>query len=416
VRYRQRGLLAGCALAGIIAACSTSSGAGAGSPRVTSPPSQSAPRSAHDGGAVLAGSGSPTPAATGTGGVDIYAHTRVGMFTDVARAALPRVYVPNLSDGTVSVIDPATYRIVDTIKVGVFPQHVVPAWDEKTLLVNNNESNTLTPIDPLTAKRAGPDIPVEDPYNLYFTLDGTSAIVMAEAKTNLDFYDPHTWKLQTSLHLGDRCAGVNHADFSADGSYLLATCEFAGRVVKIDVAHRKVLGYVDLGPQSAPQDIKLDPSGQIWYVADMNANGVHELTGEPFAKVGFLPTGPETHGLYPSRDGTRLYVPNRGGARIPGAAFSQHEGNHGSVSVIDFATRKVVASWPIPGGGTPDMGNVSADGTRLWLSGRRSNEVYVLDTATGALVTRIPVGRQPHGLAVWPLPGRFSLGHTGILR
>ena len=70
------------------------------------------------------------------------------------------------------------------------------------------------------------------------------------------------------------------------------------------------------------------------------------------------------------------------------------------------------------------MGNVSADGSRLWLSGRRSNVVYVFDTGGragedprhGRLLKKIPVDREPHGLAVWPLPGRFSLGHTGILR
>jgi DNA-binding beta-propeller fold protein YncE len=85
------------------------------------------------------------------------------------------------------------------------------------------------------------------------------------------------------------------------------------------------------------------------------------------------------------------------------------------VSVIDFATRRVVRTWPIPGGGSPDMGNVSADGKTLWLSGRFDNVAYAIDTATGA-VRAIPVGREPHGLAVWPQPGRYCLGHTGIMR
>jgi DNA-binding beta-propeller fold protein YncE len=87
----------------------------------------------------------------------------------------------------------------------------------------------------------------------------------------------------------------------------------------------------------------------------------------------------------------------------------------GSVSVIDFATRSVVANWPIPGGGSPDMGNVSADGKTLWLSGRYNSVVYAFDTATGA-VAKIPVGKEPHGLTVWPQPGRYSLGHTGNMR
>jgi YVTN family beta-propeller protein len=105
--------------------------------------------------------------------------------------------------------------------------------------------------------------------------------------------------------------------------------------------------------------------------------------------------------LYPSRDAKNLYISNRG---------------EGSVSVLDFATREVIAKWVIPGGGSPDMGSVSADGTQLWLSGRYSDEVYVFDTLKGEFLTRIKVGRGPHGLAFFPQPGRYSLGHTGVYR
>jgi DNA-binding beta-propeller fold protein YncE len=58
----------------------------------------------------------------------------------------------------------------------------------------------------------------------------------------------------------------------------------------------------------------------------------------------------------------------------------------------------------------------SADGTVLWLSGRYHNEVYAISTANGKLLARIPVGNGPHGLTVWPQPGRYSLGHTGNIR
>jgi len=242
--------------------------------------------------------------------------------------------------------------------------------------------------------------------------------VMEEARQIISFRDPHTFAVQQDLPV-PQCAGVNHADFSPDGSYLIATCEFAGTLVKVDLRTRTVVGTLKLNPPgalSAPQDIKIDPYGKIWYVADMNTNGVHEIDGDRFIKVGALATGPETHGLYPSRDGRYLYVANRGGRLTSDTPPFRHDGDQGSVSVIDFLTRRVVHTWVIAGGGTPDMGNVSADGSKLWLSGRRSKEVYVIDTGSGALLARIPVGQEPHGLAVWPLPGRYSLGHTGILR
>ena len=78
--------------------------------------------------------------------------------------------------------------------------------------------------------------------------------------------------------------------------------------------------------------------------------------------------------------------------------------------------------WAIPGGGTPDVGKVTANGTQLWLSGRYDRydrydrSVYVLSTADGHLIGKIDVGKGPHGLCVWPQPGRYSLGHTGIMR
>jgi YVTN family beta-propeller protein len=115
--------------------------------------------------------------------------------------------------------------------------------------------------------------------------------------------------------------------------------------------------------------------------------------------------------LYPSRDGKLLYVTNRGWSTLRAGSNGP-----GSISVIDFRTRRVIAQWPIPGGGSPDMGNVTADGKELWVSGRYDREVYVFDTATGRLTYRIPVGKEPHGLCVWPQPGRYSLGHTGNMR
>src|SRR2546428_195528 len=220
---------------------------------------------------------------------------------------------------------PRRYRVVRTFPTGDLPQHVVPSYDLTTLWVANNRGNSLTPIDPVTG-RQGTGVPVADPYNLYFTPDGRLAIVVAERRRELDFRDAKTMALVQSLPLG--CKGVDHLEFTADGRFAVATCEFSGQLVKVDLATRTVVGYL----------------------------------------------------------------------------------------VLDPRTRRVVATWPVPGGGSPDMGNVSADGKELWVSGRYDDEVYVFDTETGRMTHRIKVGREPHGLCVWPQPGRYSLGHTGNMR
>lgn len=329
---------------------------------------------------------------------NIYADAGANMLSPAVRGVPYRIYVPNSGGSTVTVINPATYKVIGTYQTGLNPQHVVPAYDMRTLYVTNDLGNSLTPINPMTGRPAGPNISVDDPYNMYFTPDGRYAIVVAETRQDLDFRDPHTFALEHRIHVS--CAGVDHIDFAATGAYLIATCEFSGRLVRVDLHTLTVVDYLNL-PGSAPQDIKLDPAGRIFYVADKNHAGVWLIDAATFRVAGFIPTGPDAHGLYPSRDARFLYVTNRG---------------NGTITVISFATRKIVTTWRIPGGGSPDMGNVSPDGKVFWVSGRYNNVVYAIDTATGRLLAKIPVGVEPHGLCVWPQPGRYSLGHTGITR
>jgi DNA-binding beta-propeller fold protein YncE len=329
---------------------------------------------------------------------NVYAADGANALRGPARLARPLIYVPNSQSDTVDEIDPTTFKVVRHFAVGGLPQHVVPSYDLKMLYVTNDTGNSLTPINPRTGSPGRP-IPVDDPYNMYFTPDGRYAIVVAERLHRLDFRDAHTFRLHHSLHVP--CAGIDHMDFSADGSYLLASCEFSSQLVKVDVQRERLMGTLSLRTGAAPQDVKLSPDGRTFYVADLAAGGVWKVGSRHLSVLGFLRTGSGTHGLYVSRDAKVLYVTNRA---------------DGSVSLISFRAGKVVGKWRIPGGGSPDMGNVSADGTVLWLSGRWSGVVYALSTKDGRLLARIPVGQGPHGLSVWPQPGRYSLGHTGILR
>jgi YVTN family beta-propeller protein len=366
---------------------------------------------------------------------DIYADTRPGMLSPAVRDFPPRIYVPNSMSDTVDVIDPRTRQIVEHFAVGKNPQHVTPSYDLKTLWVLNDLGDSLTAIDPLTGAR-GRTVKVMDPYNMYYTPDGRYAIVVAERLKRLDFRDAQTMALVHSVAVP--CRGVDHMDFSESGRYLIASCEFSGQMIKVDVAEQKLVGVLDLpmehvrpkpaenapprmrahhrvypgltmaeihdsimtgGPM--PQDVKVSPDGRIFYVADMASDGVHMIDGDRFQYLGFIPTGRGAHGLYTSRDSRYLYVSNR---------------EEGTVSLIALDKRKVAKVWTIPGGGSPDMGGVSADGKVLWLTGRYDREVYALDTDDGTLLARIKVGKEPHGLCVYPQPGRYSLGHTGVLR
>jgi YVTN family beta-propeller protein len=332
--------------------------------------------------------------------LNIYAHTRAGMLTSVTRRARYLVYVPDSQGNGVYVINPRTYRVILHYQTGAVVQHVVPAWDLRTLYATNDIGNSLTPIDPTTGRRAAGNIPVADRYNMYFTPDGRHAIVVEEGQGALGFRDPHTFALQKTLSV--HCAGVDHMDFSADGTFALASCEFSGRMVRIDLRTEAVSGYVRVG--GSPQDVKLSPDGRTFYVANrflpkLGASGVQMIDARTLQLVGFIRTRLDAHGLYVSWSTQELYVTNRAA---------------GAITVVSFASHRIVATWPVPG--TPDMGGVSPDGRILWVSGRYSSAVYAVSTRTGHVVASIPVGVSPHGLCVWPQPGRYSTGHTGVMR
>jgi YVTN family beta-propeller protein len=334
------------------------------------------------------------------GPVNVYAADAANALSPVVRDDPALVYVPNSDSNTVDVISQKTYRVVGHFDTGALPQHVTPAWNLKTLYVDNDAGNSLTPINPRTG-RPGTPIPVEDPYNMYFTPNGHYAIVVAERLKQLDFRNPDTLALIHTLNV-PQCPGVDHADFSVDGRYMYASCEFGSSMIEVDTQTMTVVRTLTLDHGgAAPQDVKLSPNGRTLYVADQDNAGVWEISPSSFKVIGFTKTGAGAHGLYPSRNAKVLYVSNR---------------EAGSVSVMSFATNKVLTTWQLPQPASPDMGGVSADGRTLWLSGRYNGVVYAINTANGKLRATIPVGSGPHGLCVWPQPGQYSLGHTGIMR
>jgi YVTN family beta-propeller protein len=408
--------VAGAAATVLLLSSCAGQGTGSASKAALTAPSRSA--------TATSSTATPPTSATSAVPVNVYAGAGAGKLTATAKRAKRLVYVPNTTADTVQVIDPSTFTVIATYPTGREPQHVVPSWDMKTLWVNDDLGNDLVPIDPHTGK-PGRGVHVRDPYNLYFTPDGSHALVMAERLRRINVLNPHTMALRRSLPVP--CEGVNHADYAADLSFFVASCEFSGKLLVIDREATKVIGVINLnrtktagatsrreamhmgGPRSSlipgasamPQDVRLTPDGTSFLVADMLRNGIWVIKAITQKVERFIPTGKGAHGIYPDRKGRRIFVSNR---------------DEGSISVLDASSLAITATWKLPGGGSPDMGGVSADGSQLWLSGRYHGEVYVMDATTGTLIKRIKVNGGPHGLLVWPQPGSFSLGHTGNTR
>lgn len=331
---------------------------------------------------------------------NVYAADGSNMVTPKIADDPAYLYVPNSYGAPyTTVIDQRTHKVVRVLHTGSLDQHVTPSWNLETVYVEASASNQLVALDPHTG-RIERRIAVRRPYNLYFTPDGSQAVVMTEEYNQIVFSDPTTFR-QRAVVTDRSCRGPNHADFSANGQFFVVTCEFSGSLLKVSTSSHKILGRLSLGSGSQPQDVRLSPDGRTFYVADMGRSRLDRIGWRSFKLTGYTRMPSMPHGIYPSRDGRFLYVSDRGA---------------GEVSVVSVASNTIVDTWTIPGGGTPDMGGVSADGRVLWLSGRQDGAVYGWNTTTGKLIARINVGGSPHGLLVWPQPGRYSLGHTGNMR
>jgi YVTN family beta-propeller protein len=187
-------------------------------------------------------------------------------------------------------------------------------------------------------------------------------------------------------------------DFSRRGRYVLLSTEYAGVVLKVGLhPRRRILGVARVGGSAV--DVKVSPDGSVFFVANQLRGGVSVIAPRTMREIRFIPTGAGAHGFAMARDGRHLYVANR---------------IAGSISVIDTYTRRVVHTWHV--GLSPDMLQVSRDGSELWASDRFDASVSVIDAATGQVLHVIRVGGHPHGLTLFPQPGRFSIGHNGVYR
>src|ERR1700741_2012373 len=116
-------------------------------------------------------------------------------------------------------------------------------------------------------------------------------------------------------------------DYKADGRLALVSCEFAGRLIVVDLERERVIKTIPLRGGAMPQDVKLSPDGRTFYVADMASNGVWLIDAPTRRRPPPQPPGKGAHGLYPSRDERRLFVTNRG---------------EGTISVLSFRTRRPI--------------------------------------------------------------------------
>jgi DNA-binding beta-propeller fold protein YncE len=319
------------------------------------------------------------------------------MFVPATRIVPPLVYVPNAATGAADMIDQRTGRRIGRVPVGGAPALLVPDHDLRRLWVSDPVRGLVQPIGPRSARRGKP-LRISRPGTLYFTPDGRAALVLTGPASYIDFRHPRTMDLLGTVRLP--CKSVLRADFSADGSSLLATCPTSRKLVRVAPGHRAVTGAVKLPRGSRPGDLRLSPDGRTFFVADPAKGGLWTVDAVSLRPTGFVRTGPGAHGLMFDRAYRRLFV----------------TGGKGTVSAVDVVTRRVSQLWQAPGGRPLEPGGVSSDGHALWLSDPSAGRVYALSTRTGRPLHDVRVGGRPGSPCVYPQPGRYSLGGPGLYR
>ena len=216
--------------------------------------------------------------------INVYAHDGPNMLTGGGEAARPLDLRPQQPEQHRRRDRPAHLQVVEHFAVGALPQHVVPAWNLKTLYVTNDAGNSLTPIDPRTGK-PGPSIPVDDPYNMYFTPDGRYAIVVAERLRPPRLPQPaHLRAPPLAERALPRCRphGLLRRRQLPDRE-LRVLGQSSSRSTSPPSASSRTLDAARRARGDAPGRQALARTARIFYVADMHAGGVWEIDGAAYA-------------------------------------------------------------------------------------------------------------------------------------
>ncbi len=304
--------------------------------------------------------------------------------TGAAGTCASVVYVPNSQRGTVDVIDPPNVSDSRAPSTSAsFPQHVVPSWDLRTLYVTNDLGNKPDR-DRSRSGRRGRTIPVEDPYNMYFTPAAATQSSFAGTPRAPGFRDAHTFHLHHSLPVP--CRGRRPRRLFADGAYLLASCEFSASSSRSTSPTNAPCSTRSSFQGAARPRTSSSPLTAGVLRRRLLDGGVWEIDGDGLRVLWVHCTGAGAHGLYVSRDEP---VPLR-------------DEPERRVDLRDQLPRRPCRRCLEDPGAAPRHGQRLGRRKVLWLSGRYNAEVYAISTVDGRLIARSRVGRGPHGLCVWP--------------
>ncbi|WP_018389444.1 YncE family protein [Ancylobacter sp. FA202] len=323
---------------------------------------------------------------------------------DIPLSRRDRVYAAEQFSNTISVTDPASNRLVGIIRLGEpQPMNFSPLYkgqvlvhgmgfapDAKTLVVVSIGSNAVTFIDTATNAVKHTTYVGRSPHEAFFTPDGKEVWVTVRGEDYIAVLDSATYEEKTRIKVPN---GPGMQIFSPDGTYGYVCSSFMPETVVISVADHAIIGHVKQASPFCP-NIAATPDGkQVWLtLKDIGKTQVFNAQ-PPFEIIKTLDTGPLTNhvNFVHKANGSFAYV-TIGGLN----------------EVKVFRTDDFMPVATIPVGKLPHGLWPSGDGSRVYVGLENADALATIDTLTNKVIATIPIGQAPQ--AVNYVPGAVPEG------
>jgi YVTN family beta-propeller protein len=333
---------------------------------------------------------------------------------DIPISSRDRVYTGDQTSNTVSVIDPSTNRLLGVIKLGdPVPGALSPLYkgqllvhglgyspDSKTLAVVSIGSNSVTLIDTATNKVKGTVYVGRSPHEAFFTPNGRELWVTVRGENYVSVIDPAEMKEVRHIEMAN---GPGMTVFGPDGRYAFVCSSFTAELTVVDTASHEVLKRL---PQASPfcPNIAVSPeSDEVWItLKDVGKTQVFSAK-PPFEQKALLETGPITNHVN--------FVNNQNGK----FAYVTVGGTNQVKAYRRGAVPKLIATIPV--GSLPHGIWPSGDGSRVYVGLENDNMVAAIDTLTNQVIANIPIGQTPQALVYVPnaVPVESASGNLSAL-
>jgi YVTN family beta-propeller protein len=294
--------------------------------------------------------------------------------------------VLNSLDADVSVIDPVSYAEISRIATGKEPHHLYLTPDEKSLMVANAGSNSLTLIDPKTAQVQRVIRNIADPYHLRFSPDMKWFVTASNRLNHIDIY---AWN-GTEPSLVKRINAPqtpSHMFIDSKSEMLYVSLQDSDELIAIFLPTQTVKWKIAVGRQPADVFVTADDKRLLVGLTGGDSVEAYDISAggsAPPKLITRIKTGTGAHAFRSMGDKRHVFVSNRVA---------------NTISVVDTQELKVLQTYAVPGG--PDCMELSADGKLLQVTSRWAKKLTVIDLDAKKIIRQVSVGRSPHG--VWTL-------------